>query len=159
MPTKALHDSHHAIMKYVQPSIHSLSSELDGVMKLNCKKSPAKDPIERTNRLATNPLGPVMKTNSPSTVAIVSVICEMYLIPRLTPVNAEPVKRSVSTAMTMTCRTIVESIPKTVFSPSPICEAPRPSDVVVPKRVAMMVRMSTKFPTQPSTKRDRKSVV
>ena len=86
---------------------------------------------------------------------MVSVICEMYLMPRLTPVSAEPVKRRVSTVMTMICMTMVESTPRTVLSPSPICEAPSPRDVVVPNSVAMMVRMSMKLPTQPSTKRPR----
>ena len=120
MPTKALHDSHQAIMKYVQESIHSLSAALEGVMKLSSRKFPAKEPTERTNRFATKPLGPVMKTKSPRMVAIVSVICEMYLMPRLTPLNAEVVNSSVSTPMTTICKTMVASMPKTVLSPSPI---------------------------------------
>src|SRR5690625_2207511 len=98
--------------------------------------------MERTNRLDTKALGPVMKTNSPSRVAMVSVICEMYLMPLLTPVSADPVNSRVSTAMTRTCRIGVDSTPRTVLSPCPTCEAPRPSDVVVPKSVAMMVRTS-----------------
>ena len=155
MPTNALHDSHHAIMKYVQLSIHSLSSAFMGVMKLSSMKSPANAPTERTNRLEMKPLGPVTKTKSPSSVAMVKVICEMYLMPRLTPVRADPVKRRVRTEMTRICRMMVESMPKIVLRPSPICEAPRPRDVVVPKSVAMMVRMSIALPTQPSTNRPR----
>src|SRR5699024_9814166 len=40
------------------------------------------------------------RSRCPSRVAMVSVICEMYLMPLLTPVSADPVNSRVSTAMT-----------------------------------------------------------
>jgi hypothetical protein len=71
-------------------------------------------------------------------------------MPLFTPDRAERVNMTVTPAM-MTISTKVESsMPKTRPAPSAISDAPRPSEVQVPNRVAMTARMSTTLPAQPS---------
>ena len=145
-PTKAPQLSHHAIMKYVQNWYHSTSPEASGVRRLVVKNSPRYWPVERKKRLPMNPVGPTMRTKRPRKIESTAVVWLRNLIPLLTPDSADRVKTTVMPRMMMIWTKSSLGIPKTRLRPSEIWEAPRPSDVVVPKSVAMTAMMSTTLP-------------
>jgi hypothetical protein len=77
------------------------------------------------------------------------------LIPLCTPVTAETTKQRVSTAMIEIARPVDVSTSQTKFSPLLICNAPSPSDVALPKRVAKMAKESIALPIGPFTRSPR----
>jgi hypothetical protein len=71
--------------------------------------------------------------------------------PLPTPETAERMKNTVRTAMIASATPVDSPVPQRKFSPLLICCAPRPSEVAVPKSVAMMARMSMVRPAGPWT--------
>ena len=115
------------------------------------KKSLAHNPMDSTKRLATKTAGPTtrMKTNKITARPVLAWL--RYLMPLLTPLTAEKVKMAVTSAMMTTCVVLLTGMPHSMFTPLLTWRAPRPREVVVPKRVEKTARMSIALPIGPST--------
>ena len=70
-------------------------------------------------------------------------------MPLPTPETAERMNSTVRTAMIVSAMTFDSPVPQRKLRPLLICCAPRPSEVAVPKSVAMIARMSIALPIGP----------
>ncbi len=99
-------------------------------------------------------VGPSTNTNIARIAASTMLMFDRYWMPLATPVTADAMNASVSSATiaTSSITPAVSSQPVT-SKPEPICSAPRPSDAAVPNRVANRARMSMTLPSGPSARR------
>ena len=80
-------------------------------------------------------------------------------MPRETPDTAEMTKPTVRTRMMSTATLLVSGpAPDTIVTPVAICMAAMPRAAAVPNSVAMIAKMSTSLPANPSVWRSPKRV-